>query len=236
MQEKHTETKVHDELLLIDKPKGITSFDVIRILREELGIQKMGHAGTLDPFATGLLILGVGKGTKKLSTLIGLTKTYEAEILLGKKTDTGDITGVAIEEKNVPEISKEMLEKVVAEMVGGHDLKVPLYSAIKKNGKPLYEYARSGEEVEVPVKRMTVIECRLIELKLPIVKVFFDVSSGSYIRTLGGLMAEKLGTVGTLLNLRRLSVGDYIVENARTINAGEYIMKRKKQTDEKNRE
>lgn len=220
-------TLSESNLLLIDKPKGITSFDVIRILRKELNIQKMGHAGTLDPFATGLLILGINDGTKKLTELVGLSKTYEGEILLGKKTDTGDITGIVIEKKEVLVISKEEIERVAKEMIGTHNLPVPLYSAIKKNGKPLYEYARSGTPVEVPIKQMTVVNCHIKSIELPIIKVFFDVSSGSYIRTLSELFAEKLGTVGTLVNLRRFSVGDYQVENAQQIDSIEYILNKK---------
>ncbi len=218
-----------NQLLLVDKPKGITSFDVIRILRKELHTQKIGHAGTLDPFATGLLILGVNKGTKLLTTLIGLSKTYEAEILLGIMTDTGDITGAVIEEKAVPSLSAEDVEIAVREFVGTHELAVPMYSAIKMGGKALYEYVREGKEIEVPVKKMTVRSARVMQVNLPTVHVFFDVTSGSYIRTLGEKLAENLGTVGTLVNLRRLTVGEYTVENARTIDADEYIMKRKKQ-------
>jgi tRNA pseudouridine55 synthase len=222
-----------NQLLLVDKPKGITSFDVIRILRKQLGIQKIGHAGTLDPFATGLLILGVDKGTKLLSTLIGLSKTYEAEILLGTKTDTGDITGAVIEEKPVPEMTVESIEEALIEFWGTHKLPVPMYSAIKKDGKALYEYAREGKEVEIPVKSMVVLDASLLTSQLPVLRVFFEVTSGSYIRTLAEKLAEDLGTVGTLVNLRRLSIGDYTIEDARTINAEEYIMKRKRQWEEK---
>lgn len=221
-----------NQLLLVDKPKGITSFDVIRILRKELGIKKIGHAGTLDPFATGLLILGVEKGTKLLSTLIGLTKTYEAEILLGIKTNTGDITGAVIEERTVPNMSSTDIEKAVQEFIRTHELKVPMYSAIKKEGKALYEYAREGKEIEVPLKKMTVRDMKVISVNLSTVHIFFDVTSGSYIRTLVEKFAENLGTVGTVVNLRRLSVGEYRVENARTIDANEYIIKRQMQWEE----
>ena len=205
------------DLLLVDKPKGISSFDVIRILRKELGIKKMGHAGTLDPFATGLLIIGIGSGTKKLSQLIGLSKVYEAELLLGMKTDTGDITGNIIEEKSIPTLSEEDITQAVADMVGTHTLSVPIYSAIKKDGKPLYAYAREGKQVDVPKKDMTIQSASVVRIDLPSVHVRFYVSSGSYIRTLGEVLAQKLGTVGTLANLRRLSIGEFLVDNARTV-------------------
>lgn len=201
-------------ILLIDKPKGITSFDVIRILRKKIGIRKMGHSGTLDPLATGLMLIGIGDGTKKLTELIGLPKTYEAEILLGNKTDTGDVTGKIIEEKPVPVLDSNEVLKVVENFVGTHNLTVPMYSAIKKDGKPLYAYARKGEVVEAPVKEMNVIRVMLISQNANILKVFFEVSSGTYIRTLAELLAERLGTVGTIANLRRLSIGMYNVVDA----------------------
>lgn len=205
------------DILLIDKPKGITSFDVIRILRKKLGIRKMGHSGTLDPLATGLLLIGVGAGTKKLSSLIGLPKTYEAEILLGKKTDTGDVTGKIIEEKEIPSFSKEKIEQVLEGMVGEHMLTVPLYSAIKKDGKALYAYAREGLPVEAPQKPMKIASISLLGSGPDTLTVFFEVSSGTYIRTLAELIAERLGTVGTIQNLRRLSIGMYNIKDAESI-------------------
>ena len=205
------------DILLIDKPKGITSFDVIRLLRKKLGIRKMGHSGTLDPLATGLLLIGVGEGTKKLSQLIGLPKTYEAEILLGIKTDTGDITGKILVERVIPKLSKELLDNVLVGMVGEHMLTVPMYSAIKKDGKALYAYAREGIDIEAPKKPMKVTHIKLLKMDQKVFTVFFEVSSGTYIRTLAELIAERLGTVGTIANLRRLSVGRYNVRDAETL-------------------
>ena len=119
-------------ILLIDKPKGITSFDVIRALRKKLGMIKMGHAGTLDPLATGLMLVGVGEGTKELGGLLGLPKTYEAEVLLGVKTETGDLEGATMEETAVSEINEGEVKKVLAGMVGTLLLPVPKYSAVKR--------------------------------------------------------------------------------------------------------
>lgn len=205
------------EIILIDKPKGITSFDVIRILRRKMGIRKMGHSGTLDPLATGLLIIGVGEGTKKLSKLVGLPKTYEAEILFGIKTDTGDVTGKTIEEKDASNLDTETVKKALDDIIGFHNLPVPAYSAIKKNGKPLYAYARQGNKIEPPLKKMEVKNARLIKLDGKNLHVYFDVSSGTYIRTLAEFLAERLGTVGTIKNLRRLSIGPYSVSDAESI-------------------
>jgi len=206
-------------LLFIDKPKGITSFDVIRRLRKKMGVRKMGYAGTLDPLASGLMIIGVGEGTKKLNRLIGLDKVYIAEILLGKKTDTGDLEGKIIEERLVPEISEDKVKKELAGMVGELELKAPLYSAIKRDGKPLYKYVREGKKVEAPIRKMKVRCADLKKLDLedlngPVATVEFEVGSGTYIRSLAEELGERLGTVATLKNLRRVSIGDFKIEHA----------------------
>lgn len=206
-----------DRIIRIDKPMGITSFDVIRILRKKLGIRKMGHSGTLDPLATGLMLIATGKKTKELTALIGLPKTYEAEIRLGIKTDSGDITGIVIEEKAIPSHRDNEIEEAIQGMLGKHVVSVPKYSAIKKDGKPLYEYAREGKDVEVPKKTMEVLSVKLISRTPQSLTVFFEVTSGTYIRTLAEVLAERLGTVGTIENLRRLSIGVYNVIDAERI-------------------
>jgi tRNA pseudouridine55 synthase len=158
-------TMAETNIVLVDKPKGITSFDVIRILRKKLGIKKMGHAGTLDPNATGLMIIGVDKGTKLLTNFIGFDKVYEAEIKLGIKTDTGDITGNTLfEDREIFEkiFSKDHIKKIVESVKGKHVLPVSLFSAIKKGGKPLYEYAREGVKVPEPEREMLVMNADFI--------------------------------------------------------------------------
>jgi tRNA pseudouridine55 synthase len=164
-----------ENILLVDKPKGITSFDVIRRLRVKLGIRKMGHAGTLDPLASGLMIIGINDGTKKMTDFLKLPKTYVADILLGKKSETGDMEGKIVEEKSTEGITDDMIQKVVANFVGKHNLAVPMYSAIKVGGRPLYSIARKVEEGKTlteketnavpPVKEMEVISIKLIESK-----------------------------------------------------------------------
>jgi len=147
-------TNNDSEILLIDKPGGISSFDVIRKLRKKTGIRKMGHSGTLDPLASGLMIIGIGKGTKKLTDLIGLSKIYKVEILLGKKTDTGDLEGKTVEEKKVTKVDIEKVEKILTDLKGEPELAVPYYSAIKVKGKRLYKMAREGKKgVKIPVKK-----------------------------------------------------------------------------------
>ena len=161
-----------NNILLVDKPKGITSFDVIRILRKKMGIRKMGHAGTLDPLASGLMIIGVNDGTKKMSEFLKLPKTYVADILLGKKSETGDLEGKIVEEKSAEHITDEMIREVVQNFAGKHSLAVPMYSAIKVGGRPLYAIARKKESGKMlteketsavpPVKEMEVISIKLI--------------------------------------------------------------------------
>ena len=155
-------------ILLIDKPAGITSFDCIRILRKKLGVRKMGHAGTLDPMATGLMIIGVGEGTKKLQNFLKLDKIYEAEILLGVSTDTGDITGKILKELRIKnyELSEEEIENALDGMVGKLELSVPAYSAIKRGGEPLYRKARRGEKFESPIKTMEVTSAEFLSVRI----------------------------------------------------------------------
>jgi len=203
--------------LLIDKPQGITSFDVIRILRKKIGIRKMGHAGTLDPMATGLLIIGIEGDTKKLSQFLKLDKVYEAEIEFGVRTDTGDRDGVVVEEKEVPNLTAEEIVSQLHSLVGTQLLPVPIYSAIKKNGNPLYSYARSGRAVEIPLKNMEIKSAEYLSYLERKIKVQFHVGSGTYVRTLAEELGKKLGTVATLSQLRRTSIGDFKVENAETL-------------------
>ena len=208
-----------EDIILVDKPKGITSFDVIRRLRRKLAIKKMGHAGTLDPLATGLLLIGINKGTKKLHDLIGLEKTYVAEVLLGQQTSTGDLEGEIIKEAVVGDLSGREVEKVLAEMIGTLELAVPIYSAIKKDGRALYKYARAGQEVEAPVQPMTILSARLIENKNKVLVVEFEVKSGVYIRSVAEELGRRLSTVATIQNLRRTKIGSFSVENAMKLDA-----------------
>lgn len=208
---------IDQDLILVDKPKGITSFGVIRLLRRELGVRKMGHAGTLDPLATGLLIIGVGSGTKKLTGLIGLPKTYEAEIRLGVATDSGDADGAITQELPVPPVSEGEILAVLEGMKGEMTLPVSLFSAIKRDGVPLYTYAHRGEKVEAPMRTMVVRDARFLSREGDTVRAVFDVSSGTYIRSLAEELGRRLGTCASIQNLRRLSVGEYLVADARTI-------------------
>lgn len=207
------------EIILADKPAGITSFEAVNLVKKKVGAKKAGHAGTLDPLATGLLIIGTERKTKNLGDFSKLPKRYEAEILFGVKTDTGDIDGKILLEEKPPEISESKIKKALAGMQGELLLSVPAFSAIKKNGVPLYKYARRGEKIEVPERKMTVFEAKLLatEPVKNLVKVSFYVSSGTYVRSLAEELGKRLGTVATLKNLRRISIGDFLVEDAEKI-------------------
>lgn len=211
-----------DDLILVDKPKGISSFDVIRRLRKELGIRKMGHAGTLDPLATGLLIIGTGKGTKKLNYLIGLPKIYRATVLIGRQTNTGDLEGINILEKKVPRISNEEIRRALESMTGTLKLHAPLYSAVKVSGTPLYKRARRGEpNLKPPIKTMEMRSFTLHNITHKedtlLIDVTLNVSKGTYIRSLAEELGKRLGYPATLAELRRTAIGNFSVEDARTV-------------------
>jgi tRNA pseudouridine55 synthase len=207
-----------EDIILINKPKGISSFDVIRRLRKKLGIKKMGHAGTLDPLASGLMIIGVGDGTKKLTEYIKLDKTYIADILLGTETDTGDMEGKITSQAKVYFVEEDHLKELMDAFHGDFELLPPKYSAIKKDGKPLYKYARGGEEVEILPRVMKVYQSKFLGVKeMPegfVLRVSFDVASGVYIRSLVAKIGELLGVPTTLYDLQRTKVGKFNLKKA----------------------
>lgn len=202
-------------ILFVDKPKGITSFDVIRKLRKELQIKKMGHAGTLDPLASGLMIIATDSDTKKLKDYLGLPKVYEVEILIGESRTTGDMEGEIVEKKEVTKL--ENVEEVLESLVGNINLPVPKYSAIKVGGQALYKKARKGVEFTVPIMTMTINRADLKAIKGNVLIVEFDVESGTYIRSLAEEVGKRLGYPAVVKELRRTSIGEFSVEDAREI-------------------
>lgn len=221
MKKSLNDISILPEILLVDKPKGISSFSVIRILQRKFGKQKIGHAGTLDPLATGLLILGVGQGTKKLSELLADEKVYITDIVLGKSTTTGDAEGSIVKTQEYPDLKKDAVEDAVESLRNVSELPVSLYSALKKDGVPLYEYARKGIEMEEPIKPMKVLEVAMLDhyKKEPfeIVRVRFRVSKGTYIRSLGEELGRRLGVPASLQTLQRTKVGEFSLEDAYTV-------------------
>lgn len=210
-------------ILLIDKPKGITSFDVIRRLRTKLGIRKFGHGGTLDPLASGLMIIAKNEGTKLLSHYLKLDKEYVAEILIGERRSTGDMEGEILEEKAVTCLDEQEVKKAVASLLGTLTLPVSAYSAIKKDGVPMYKRARKAERTgetvtELPVRDMIVKEAELQKIEnradRVVLTVRFFVGSGTYIRSLAEVLGQRLGYPATLQNLRRTKIGNFDIKDA----------------------
>ena len=205
-------------ILVIHKEKDYTSRDVVNIVSKILGTKKVGHTGTLDPMATGVLVLCVGNGLKLVELLMEHDKEYIATIKLGIETDTLDITGNVLKEQEVGSITKEQVERVLKKFLGKSMQEVPKYSAVKVNGKKLYEYARNGEDVVLPKKE---IEISSIELMSDIVENTFtikcSVSKGTYIRSLVRDIGNALGTVATMTELNRTRLGNFLLEDAYTV-------------------
>lgn len=209
---------MEDQIILIDKPAGISSFGAVAKVRGKLKAEfghkvKVGHTGTLDPFATGLLILLSGKMTKKSGDFLKLDKEYEAELKLGFISSTGDPEGeLAFKSDLAP--SREDIEKVVAEFVGEITQMVPKYSAVKINGQRAYKLARAGKDFETPQRKVTIYNIEIVEYAYPMLKIRAQVSSGTYIRTLAEDIGERLGTGAYLTALRRTKIADYDVKDA----------------------
>lgn len=202
--------------LLIDKPAGITSHDVVDQLRRITGIRKIGHAGTLDPFATGLLVVGVGRSaTKRLGELVGADKIYEAVMVLGATSDTQDKTGKITTKPDplLPEDSAA-IQGAMDLLIGETEQVPPMYSAKKVKGRKLYELARAGQEVEREPVKITVHELEVTEYEPPRVSFRVRCSSGTYVRTLAHDLGQTLSTGAYLESLHRHAVGQFQVENA----------------------
>ncbi|MCY7007953.1 tRNA pseudouridine(55) synthase TruB [Fusobacterium simiae] len=198
-------------IIVVNKPKGITSFDVIRKLKKILNTKKIGHTGTLDPLATGVMLVCVGKATKLASDLEAKDKVYIADFDIGYATDTYDIEGKKIAE-NIIEISKEDLENSIKKFIGNIKQVPPMYSAIKIDGNKLYHLARKGIEVERPERDVTIEYINLLDFKNNKAKIETKVSKGCYIRSLIYDIGQDLGTYATMITLQRKQVGDYSLE------------------------
>ncbi len=209
-----------DGIIVINKPKGCTSHDIVYKVKKITG-EKVGHTGTLDPNATGVLPLLIGKGTLLSKYLINHDKTYEVTLKLGEKKDTADVEGNTIETKKVNDLAleKENIIKILNSFVGKQEQIPPMYSAIKVNGKKLYEYARNGESVEVKPRKIEIYNIKLINIDKTNKEIDFEVScsKGTYIRSLCEAIAEKFGTVGYMENLKRTQVGIFNIDKAITV-------------------
>ena len=203
-------------IIVVNKPKGITSFDVIRKLKKILKTKKIGHTGTLDPLATGVMLMCVGKATKLAADLEAKDKVYIADFDIGYATDTYDIEGKKIAE-NIIEISKENLEQSIKKFIGNIKQVPPMYSAIKIDGNKLYHLARKGIEVERPERDVTIEYINLLDFKDNKAKIETKVSKGCYIRSLIYDIGQDLGTYTTMTTLQRKQVGDYSLETSYTL-------------------
>lgn len=200
--------------LLINKSVGLTSRQEVNNVSKTLHEKKCGHIGTLDPFASGLLIVLVGKATKISPFLEVQDKTYVASLKLGVATDTGDLDGNVIETKDVPSLNKDYVKEVLNSFLGEQEQLPPMYSALKKDGKHYYDYARAGIEIERKPRKINIFDIRLLNLEDDIITFVVKVSKGTYIRTLGEDIAKKLNTVGHLIALERTSIGPFKVNDA----------------------
>lgn len=210
------------DVILIDKPTGISSFGVVarvrRYLSQKAGKKiKVGHTGTLDPFATGLLILLSGKATKLSNQFLKLDKWYEATLCLGKTSTTGDPEGVITELNVDRQPSYSDIEKILPDFLGNIKQTVPIFSAVKINGKRAYQLARQGQKVEMPTREIEIYELEVLSYHFPELVIRTHVSSGTYIRTLGEDLGQALGVGAYLTALRRTKVGNFDLNNAKKL-------------------
>ncbi len=204
-------------VLLIDKPAAWTSFDAVNKIRRVTNAKKVGHCGTLDPFATGLLIVCTGKATKIVDQFSRLSKIYDAEFEIGKTTDTLDSDGKITGEKDVPDFDAAFLESVCLKYTGEIEQVPPQYSAIKVGGAPAYKKARKGEHVEIQKRKITVYEFTVTRYEKPILTVRIHCSKGTYVRALAKDVGIELGCGAYVRNLRRTAIGEFSIDAAVSI-------------------
>lgn len=205
--------KEMEGVLLLDKPSGMTSHDVVQRLRRKLQMKRIGHAGTLDPMATGLMIMLVGKATRISQYLISVDKVYEGEITLGVVTDSQDSEGEVMETRPVPPLTMDEIRAAMATFLGDQYQTPPMHSAIKREGVPLYKLARKGQEVEREPRFIRVSEFELRSFDTPRIAFRLACSKGTYVRTIAHDLGHKLGCGAHLSALRRTGSGQFTIEN-----------------------
>ena len=210
-------TEAPEGILLVDKPQGITSHDVVAKMRRIFHIKKVGHAGTLDPMATGLLLILIGKATKASQYLMSMDKEYTGTIRLGQITDSQDADGEMLEERDVPELSREDILAEMKTFMGDQYQTPPMFSAKKINGQKLYKLARQGKTVEREPRVIHISSFELTDFVLPELSFLVGTSKGAYVRTIAHDLGERFGCGGHLNELRRTAVGQFRVENSSTI-------------------
>ena len=206
-----------DGIILLDKIEGITSYDAIKLIKRHYHTSKVGHCGTLDPFASGLLVIGINKATKVLSLIEDDYKEYEATIKFGITTDTKDITGNVISNSDVIKYDIDKINDVLKSFIGVIDQIPPMYSAIHYNGRKLYEYARENINIDVKPRKVEIIDIKILNYDINTLKIYVKCKKGTYIRVLGEDIAKSLNMDGTLSTLRRTKIGNLKVEDANKI-------------------
>jgi tRNA pseudouridine55 synthase len=206
-----------DGILLIDKDEGETSFGVVRKVRKVFELKKAGHAGTLDPFATGLLVVLLGQGTKLSTYLMSAEKRYRATVRLGVETDTLDPTGRVIQTMPVPDFGAEYIREKAEGLIGEIEQIPPMFSAIRYRGTRAYVLARKGIPVELQKRRVKVLHLEVVSIELPYLTLVLECTKGAYVRALAAELGTRLGTCGHLRSLRRLSSGPFKVGDAVTL-------------------
>jgi len=203
-----------DGLLIVDKPEGMTSLDVVRKIKHRLGVKKAGHIGTLDPFATGVLPIVINQGTKLVPFLEEDPKEYEVTLKLGEETDTDDYTGQVVLKKDWEGVEPEKIQSLIRTFMGRIRQTPPMFSAVKVHGRPLYRLARKGVEVERKEREVEIYKIQTEEIELPLVHFRVSCSKGTYIRTLGRDIGRKIGCGAHLLGLRRIQSGLFTIDRA----------------------
>ncbi len=204
-------------ILIINKPSGITSHDVVEAIRRRFKMKRVGHAGTLDPMATGVLMVLLGRYTKLFNSFASFDKAYSATMILGLNTDTADIQGKETARASIAGITPEKIEKVFNEFVGEIDQVPPMYSAVKVKGRKLYELARKGIQVEREARRIKINKLEIVQINLPEVKFYLECSKGTYVRQLAEDIGKRLGCGGCISQIERTQVGSFNIKDAVTI-------------------
>jgi tRNA pseudouridine55 synthase len=204
-------------IVIVDKPQGITSFDVVKEIRSKFKIRKVGHCGTLDPLATGLLIILLGDDTKLFSKFSTFDKSYKATLELGVSTSTGDCMGKVLDRKEVKNIITSDVENIFKEFMGEINQMPPMFSALKYHGKKLYEFARLGLEVPRKERAVKIFELNICNFHLPYVDFYVHCSKGTYVRTLAQDIGKRIGCGACIMSIRRTALGPFDIQEAVTI-------------------
>ncbi|MCM8780164.1 MAG: tRNA pseudouridine(55) synthase TruB [Candidatus Omnitrophica bacterium] len=203
-----------DGIFIVNKPQGLTSHDVVDCVRRSLKIKRVGHAGTLDPLATGVLIILVGRATRSFNKFSSLDKEYLTTISLGKTTTTGDAQGVTINERDTSYITEDMVKDILHSFLGEQQQVPPMFSAVKYKGKKLYQLARKGIEVKRQPRKVIIKELKLLRFCLPEIDIYLRCSKGTYVRKLAEDIGQSLGCGGYVSKIERVGIGEFNIKDA----------------------